>query len=180
MKRILFILFTAILVSCEKEALIIDADSPNFNRNKSLHLYNNSAFTGTAIAYYSENSIKSEIRYVNGKLEGVEQLWYPSGNLYSERIYKDGLKIGKHTGWWDNGHKKFEFIFNDAGEHHGIANDYFEDGTPYKLFHYQNGKEEGSQKMYKRNGDIRANYVVVYGERFGLIGLKKCDAVSTM
>ena len=41
-------------------------------------------------------------------------------------------------------------------------------------FHYKNGKEVGSQRLWKADGSIKANYEVVGGERFGLIGLKKC------
>jgi antitoxin component YwqK of YwqJK toxin-antitoxin module len=45
-------------------------------------------------------------------------------------------------------------------------------------FNYKNGKETGSQRLWKPDGSIKANYEVVNGERFGLIGLKKCYTVT--
>ena len=45
-------------------------------------------------------------------------------------------------------------------------------------FNYINGKEAGKQLLLKSNGNIKANYEVVNGERFGLIGLKKCYTVT--
>ena len=45
-------------------------------------------------------------------------------------------------------------------------------------FHYIDGKEVGSQKLWQEDGRIKANYEVKNGERFGLIGLKKCDPVQ--
>ncbi len=172
--------FFVVCFACDKELLIIDIDSSEVSYKQGLLFYKNVLFTGTAITYYSEKSVKSIYTNCDGKLNGKQLKYYLSGDLYSERFYSNGLKIGLHRGWWENRNLKFEFYFNDKGQHHGASNDYFEDGTPYKLFHYKFGKEEGGQKMFKPNGSLRANYVVVQGERFGLIGLKKCDAVSTM
>ena len=46
------------------------------------------------------------------------------------------------------------------------------------FFNYKKGKESGSQRLWKTDGSIKANYDVVNGERFGLIGLKKCYQVT--
>lgn len=181
MKKIICLFFIiSTIVSCKKETMVIDGGSKNISIKKGVFLYKNIAFTGVALFYYESKNLKKKCFYQKGKLHGKEIVWYDNGEIFSERHYKEGVKIGIHRGWWENGNKKFEFHFNDNGEHHGEANEWFVDGTPYKLFHYENGIEEGSQKMFKPNGNIRANYVVVAGERFGLIGLKKCDAVSTM
>lgn len=45
-------------------------------------------------------------------------------------------------------------------------------------FNYENGNENGRQQLWKVDGTIKANYEVVHSERFGLIGLKKCNNVS--
>lgn len=174
--HILFVLF----VSCKKETIVIHEGTKNITIKKGVLFYNNMKFTGKYLTYYQDHTKKAEIFYREGKKDGMEKIWFPNGILSSKREFSNGIKTGLHEGWWENGNKKFEFYFNESGQHHGAANDWFKDGTPYKLFNYVNGKEEGSQKMFKPNGDIRANYVVVSGERFGLIGLKKCDAVSTL
>ena len=43
----------------------------------------------------------------------------------------------------------------------------------FRDFNYINSKETGSQKLWYETGKIKANYEVINGERFGLIGLKK-------
>jgi len=110
--------------------------------------------------------------------EGLEKIWYVNSQLSSSRTYKEGVKVGSHKGWWENGNFKFDYLYNNKGEYSGKIMEWYPNGKLYKEFTYEKGKEEGSQKMWKLNGNIKANYVVINGERFGLIGLKKCDPVS--
>ena len=143
--------------------------------------YKGNPFTGELVAYFdAQKSIpKLSCAYVKGHKDGAEKIWHSNGVLSSERKYSNNVKVGIHKAWWSSGKKKFEYIFNDFGEYSGVLKEWFENGNLYREFHYSKGKEEGSQKMWKINGDIRANYVVRNGEIFGLIGMKKCDPVST-
>ena len=56
--------------------------------------------------------------------------------------------------------------------------EWYRNGQKAKEFHFTNGKEEGSQKMWESNGKLRANFITKNGERYGLIGLKKCYSVD--
>ena len=47
-------------------------------------------------------------------------------------------------------------------------------GNLFHLAHYKNGQEEGVQKLWYENGKIRANYIILNGKRFGLLGTKNC------
>ncbi len=109
---------------------------------------------------------------------GVEKLWYENGVLAQERFYRKGFKSGIHKGKWDNKQNKFEYHFNDKGEFHGIVKEWYKSGALYMSFNYLDGKENGIQKLWKLDGAVKANYEVVKGERFGLIGLKKCYSVT--
>ena len=181
MKNIAFIIiFIVVSNSCNHRELIVEGNSKDLSFEKNILLYKGKEYSGMLVVRYDTEDIKEERNYKNGLLHGNQIKRYVTGVIYSNRYYSKGVKIGIHKGWWLNGNKKYEFHFNSEGQHHGVSNEWFQDGTPFKLFNYKNGKEEGSQKMFKYNGDIRANYVVVKGDRFGLIGLKKCDAVSTM
>lgn len=181
MKYFHYILFLSLLaVSCTKNNVVIDENDTGLSQERGVLFFEGSPFSGTIEARFSDHHLKSQSHYRYGKLHGVQKKWYANRQLFSERNFQNGIKVGVHVGWWANGNKKYEFEFNDNGEHHGIANEWFENGQVFKQFNYQFGREEGSQKMYKPNGNLRANYVVVNGERFGLIGLKRCDAVSTM
>lgn len=171
------LLFSSCQDSLSKHVL---KDDKELKIENGILLYQENVFSGDVVAYTSKDIISYSCLYVNGKKQGEEKKWYTDGTLKMERYYDNGVKTRTHRGWWRNGNVKFVYQFNNKGQHDGIAYDYFIDGSPYRLFHYRKGKEEGSQKLYKPNGNIRANYVVVNGERFGLIGLKTCDAVSTM
>ena len=69
-------------------------------------------------------------------------------------------------------------IFNEKGEFHGVVKEWYKSGQIFRDFNYAEGKELGSQRMWKNDGTLKANYEVVNGERFGLIGLKKCYTVT--
>ncbi len=115
--------------------------------------------------------------YLNGVLHGICKKWYPNKKLLEERFYNHGKKNGKQNAYWKNGNKKFEFIAkNDAYE--GEMREYTFDGKLIHLATYANGQEEGTQKLWYDNGKIRANYVIINGKRYGLLGTKNCKNVS--
>jgi antitoxin component YwqK of YwqJK toxin-antitoxin module len=178
----LFFIFIFILLSCNKKDLVIDA-SENVSsivlKNRLLY-FKGKLLSGEIIAFYDADKTirKSSCFYLKGQKNGAEKKWHSNGQISSSRMYLKNVKVGSHKAWWSNGEKKFEYVFNDEGAYFGTLKEWFENGQLYREFNYVNGQEEGSQKMWKQNGNIRANYVVKNGERFGLIGMKKCDPVS--
>ena len=115
--------------------------------------------------------------YLNGKLNGVCKKWFPNKQLMEVRLYNNGKKHGKQVAFWANGNKRFEFIANnDATE--GELKEWTFNGKLFHVAHFKDGQEEGAQKMWYENGKIRANYVIVQGKRYGLLGTKKCKNVS--
>ena len=115
--------------------------------------------------------------FSNGQLDGKCKKWYPNKQLMEERWYADGKKNGKQLAYWENGKKRFEFIAkNDAYE--GELQEWSIDGKLTHLAHFKEGQEEGSQKLWYENGKIRANYTIINGKRYGLLGTKNCKNVS--
>lgn len=93
------------------------------------------------------------------------------------REFRNEMKNGRQVAYWDNGKKRFEFVaINDAYE--GELKEWDYNGKLFHLAHYINGQEEGVQKLWYENGKIRANYIVLNGRRFGLLGTKNCRNVS--
>ena len=127
---------------------------------------------------YNKEKIKTRSEYLNGKKEGYYKGWYPDGNKQFERFYKNGQKVGKHIGWYKNNKKKFEIQFNNKGNYNGFVKEWYINGNLSSFFNYLDGKENGSQMMWQPNGKVIANYFTKNGERFGLIGLKKCYSIS--
>jgi antitoxin component YwqK of YwqJK toxin-antitoxin module len=110
-------------------------------------------------------------------LNGLSVKWYDNKQVMEYREYRSGKKNGIQRAFWSNGNKRFEFVAkNDAYD--GELKEWSNKGHIFHLAHYSNGQEEGSQKMWYENGKIRANYVVVKGKRYGLLGTKNCKNVS--
>lgn len=115
--------------------------------------------------------------YSNGMLHGICRKWFPNKQLMEERHYSINKKHGNQMAYWENGNKRFEFIaLNDAYE--GELREWSFEGHLVHLANYVNGQEEGTQKLWYDNGKIRANYVIVQGKRYGLLGTKNCKNVS--
>ena len=115
--------------------------------------------------------------YVNGLLSGNQKKWFPNKQLMEERHYRQGKKNGKQIAYWPNGIKRFEFVAKDDG-YEGELREWSENGNLFHLANFVNGQEEGVQKMWYDNGKIRANYVILQGKRYGLLGTKNCKNVS--
>ncbi len=115
--------------------------------------------------------------YYNGLKEGASKKWYTDNKLKELRHYSSGQKNGKQIAFWKNGNKRFEYTAKkDAYE--GELKEWNSYGFLFHLAHYTNGQEEGSQKLWYDNGKIRANYVIISGKRYGLLGTKNCVNVS--
>ncbi len=137
-------------------------------------------YAGIVNEFYQDGSIKTQSEYFDGKRQGYFRGWYMSGNKWFDRYYHKGVKVDKHVGWFDvSGSLKFEYYFNDQGGYEGSVKEWYSNGKLAKHFNFKNGVEAGSQKLWKPNGNIKANFFTVEGERHGLIGLKNCVSVMS-
>ncbi|MEW4924767.1 hypothetical protein [Algibacter sp. 2305UL17-15] len=157
---------------------IVDVLDINLKLDNGILFYDEVPFKGILVSYYDPENLKSKIEYADGKKHGLETQWYRNGDKMIERFYREGFKTGIHKSWWQDGTQKFEYHFNEKGEFHGIVKEWYKNAQIFRDFNYVDGKELGSQRMWKNDGTIKANYEVVNGERFGLIGLKKCYTVK--
>lgn len=171
---------TLLAAACEfnPDIKTVDTLNENLKLENGILYYHNSRFEGILSSQYETGENLTRIEYKDGKKHGRELRWYKNADTLVERFYVEGYKTGVHKSWWPNGNLKFEFHFNEKGEHHGVMKEWYESGQPLKVFNFENGKEQGSQKLWKPDGSIKANYEVINGERFGLIGLKKCYTVT--
>ncbi len=179
MKTFFLFFLVLLFVSCKIENIEVVKEADYFLSLKNGVLsYADNPLTGATVSYFSDGSLKSKIQYHKGRKQGYEKHWFQDGNLSIIRFYNNGKKKGIHKAWWENRKLKFEYHFNEVGMYNGIVKEWYPSGNMLKFFNYKNGKQAGKQKMWADDGTIRANYEVVNGERFGLIGLKKCYQVN--
>ncbi|CAL2108574.1 conserved hypothetical protein [Tenacibaculum sp. 190524A02b] len=182
-KTLGIIVFLILFLSCikkSKEEQFVVSLTKGFKLKNGVLFYNEEAYTGVLLSFDKVNKTNNTSEYKEGKKHGKELKKYQNEVLAEERFYTKGNKSGVHKGWWKNGGLKFEYHFNTTGEYHGIVREWYKNGQPCKFFNYEEGKEKGSQQMWQPNGKLRANYIVKNGDRFGLIGLKKCYTVNTI
>lgn len=180
MRFLVFLLGSCLLLSsCGTEDLVVDKTDTQLELINGVLYYQNSPFEGLLISKYDDTSYKMKLQYIDGRKDGLEEQWYLNGEISQRRMYSQGVKIGNHLGWWEDGVQKFDYHFNEEGAYDGSRKEWYQNGQLVRDFNYANGKEIGSQRMWTDIGKIRANYEVKNGERFGLIGLKKCYTVKT-
>ncbi len=149
----------------------------NFSIKNNQVFLNEKEYSGFVLQLYENKDTATVEGYYKGFLSGVQKKWYPNKQLMEERYYLENQKNGKQIAYWENGNKKFQFVAkNDAYE--GEMKEWTFDGKLIHLATYKNGQEEGTQKMWYDNGKIRANYVIIEGKRYGLLGTKNCKNVS--
>ncbi len=173
--------FGLLCYTCVQESnnLVLHAQHNELVLNNGVLMYKGRPFNGMLLDHYSNGAKRMEVMYHDGRKHGNEIQWYDNGTVATTRNYLNGKKSGLHQGYWENGNYKFVYHFNSHGAYHGNIKEWYSSGALMRDFNYLNGKENGTQKMWMQNGKIRANYEVVNGERFGLIGLKKCYQVSS-
>lgn len=166
-----------LLSACRQNAVVQSVTRAD---DSTLHLYNGVLFqnekpyTGKVYSLKENNRDTSSIMYfADGKEDGEWKRWYDNGQLMENRFYRKGTKIGKLAQWWPDGKPKILYFF-ESGEYEGECKEWYADGKQAKIMHYIDGHESGSQKWWWEDGRIRANYVVINGERYGLSGLKQC------
>ena len=115
--------------------------------------------------------------YLNGKTEGISKKYYSKNHLMEIRDYSNGEKNGSQIAYWENGKKRFEYTAK-KDIYEGEMKEWNTDGSLYHLAHFKNGQEDGEQKFWYDNGKIKANYVILNGKRYGLLGTKNCKNVS--
>ena len=175
------IILVSVFTSCtnERNEVTVESSTDGLELVNGVLEFNKIPFSGRLINSFSKDKLKSEIFYTEGEKHGSEKFWFESGVLAQERFYINGFKSGMHRAWWSSNQPKFVYHFNNRGAFDGEVKEWYKTGQLYMSFNYKNGKEKGSQRLWKVDGTIKANYEVIHGDRFGLIGLKKCSNVST-
>lgn len=132
-------------------------------------------FSGYAVARQA-GRIVSRTPLLEGREHGRAVAWYPNGAKRFEKHYVHGNREGTHRGWWDNGRPQFVYRYvGDLFEGEQVA--FYRNGVRSELRHYTNGREEGQQRFWNDAGRVVANYAMVNGKRYGIVGRRDCVPV---
>ena len=164
-------------ISNEKMRLI-SADNPQISFENSGVFFQGKPFSGKLFSLdtLTQDTLKME-SYLKGNRHGIWVQYFPGHVLKECRTFEQGKKTGAFFQYFPTGKKQQEYHFQND-EYQGLAREWNENGVLIREMHYVAGHEEGSQKLFYDNGQVRANYVMKNGRRFGLLGTKNCVNVT--
>lgn len=131
---------------------------------------------------YNENNtnvINGVVYDIDEKpINGIYKTYYSNGSIKMEMRAKNGLPDGEGKFFDENGNIQFSGTFEN-GKINGKFYQYYEDGTVHNELNYNNGIQTGAQILYDNNGLISAEvmyqdnralagYVIIDGEKIAL------------
>jgi antitoxin component YwqK of YwqJK toxin-antitoxin module len=144
---------------------------------KGIYKQNDSPFTGIVYSLAETKDTIAVGSFLNGMENGEWRKYYSNRQLMERRYYSNGKKTGVYEGWWANGKKRLLYHFKN-GEYEGNCIDWSDKGSLVSSMNYVNGYESGLQQQFYENGKVKANYMMLDGRRYGLLGTKNCVNVS--
>jgi antitoxin component YwqK of YwqJK toxin-antitoxin module len=100
----------------------------------------------------ADGSKQTEQYWTNGTLHGPFRDWYENGQLANEGCYKHSKKHGKWVTWYEHGQVAAVEEFYLDGERHGTLIVRANDGTVTRKTTFLNGKLQGIDKHWYKNG----------------------------
>jgi antitoxin component YwqK of YwqJK toxin-antitoxin module len=174
-----FLVMAPVFFSCGSRGPEVVNASDNRLTSRAGILYRDTkTFTGEIFALNPGSGDTVQImNYLNGKEHGTWKKFFGRGKIQEIRRFDHGKKTGMYAVWWENGGLKLKYHFNED-EYEGICREWNEKGILIREMNYAKGHEDGAQKTFYDNGKVRANYVIVNGRRYGLLGTKNCVNAS--
>ncbi|GAB2816161.1 toxin-antitoxin system YwqK family antitoxin [Ferruginibacter profundus] len=158
--------------------LLLNTTDTGIKNKNGIIYFNQQVFSGVLYSLYpATTDTATKASYLNGKEHGIWVKYYPGGKLQEQREFNNGRKTGTLFTWWPSGHKQMYCLLKDD-EYEGVSREWTDSGVLVKEMNYHKGQEEGSQRWWYDNGKVRANYIIIRGRRYGLLGTKHCTNVS--
>ena len=168
-----------LFLSCQKKVLpVFDADLITLRAKKGEYWFEKQPFSGALLKLEPSNKDTVYIQsYRKGKKDGIWKKFYPQNHLKESRVFKMGSKEGTHIGYYLNGQMHYNFqLKNDV--YNGFKKEWLPSGDLIVFQNYINGYEQGPQQVWYPNGEVKNNYIVRNGRRYGLLGTKNCVNVK--
>ncbi|BBO32891.1 hypothetical protein PLANPX_2503 [Lacipirellula parvula] len=101
--------------------------------NDHIYLFNGLRFTGTAVEFYANGTLLSELHFEAGLQHGITREYHPAGTNKLEVPYVHGLRHGIEREWHDDGtvYREMEFAYDVLMNSRTLTRD----GTLLEEFH---------------------------------------------
>lgn len=164
-----------VIKSLEVPADTIDKSKLHYNRMTSIWTLDGKPFSGYAVNYFPDSTLRQKIGIVDGKKQHETTDYYPDGHIKFSVNYHQGKLHGEKKSWSAGPSPILLTHLNyHLGKAHGIQKKWYSTGEIFKILHLNLGKEEGLQQAFRKNGDLYANYEARAGRIFGLKRASLC------
>lgn len=155
--------------SLEVPSNTIEKSKLDYNPKNSLWTLNGMRYSGYALSYFRDGELAQKLGILNGKKQNDCTDWYPDGHTKFLSTYHQGKLHGVKKSWsMDGAHHLLTHYNYHLGKAHGSQKQWYNTGELYKVLNLQNGREEGLQQAFRKNGVVYANYEARAGRIFGL------------
>ncbi|WP_422359395.1 toxin-antitoxin system YwqK family antitoxin [Reichenbachiella sp.] len=154
-----------------KPTIEYDISDLFFDRKTSLWQFksDSSLVSGVVKEFFSNGTLKRVFGLYQGKKEGLLTVYFSNGQLKFEEHYENNKLHGEVKRWsLTNGYQLRALLNYKNGKLHGGQKKWFVTGELHKLMHMNEGKENGLQQAFRKNGVLYANYEAKNGRVFGL------------
>ena len=156
MKKLVFLIATLFMGSSFAQEIDLSKDSAlskNVTFKNGLYLYNELAYTGKYLVYYSSGLVKEELNIKGGLLSGDAIKYYENGAKMEVRHFENNLKFGLWASYSNSGTLTAEASYkNDKKD--GVWTIYSEKGAKLFKMEYTNGEKTGTWVQWDENGEM--------------------------
>ena len=140
------------------------------NQTSLWYLKSDSALlSGWIVKKQSNDSIELKFCLFKGEKDGILEAFYLNGQLKYLEHYRNNKLHGEVKRWTlENGYQLQAQLKYQDGKLHGEQKKWFPTGELHKLMHMKEGKEDGLQQAFRKNGVLYANYEARNGRTFGM------------
>jgi antitoxin component YwqK of YwqJK toxin-antitoxin module len=154
---------------------VVDQAELYFNNNNTTWTLDDQIFSGYAVSYYQDKTLKHKFGILNGKKHGESTRWYSDGGLKQSSFYQYGKLHGAKKAWSnDESHILISHLNYTTGKLDGVQKKWYPSGEIFKVLQLKMGEEDGMQKAYRKNGQLFANYEAKDGRIYGLKRASLC------
>ncbi len=158
---------------------LIEKSALEYNHKTSIWTLSGIPYSGFAVSYYPDNTLKEKFGILNGKKQDNFIQWYPDGHFKNVAAYDKGKLHGEKKIWsQDSAHVLIAHYKYHTGKPHGEQIKWYPTGELFKKMNLNRGKEEGLQQAFRKNGALYANYEAWEGRTFGLKKAKLCYSLE--
>jgi antitoxin component YwqK of YwqJK toxin-antitoxin module len=130
-KYLAVILFSLIVISCNRQKRVVEESYPDGSQKK--------------ICFYSGRGENRQLIR--------ETTYYPNGKLQMDGTYKNNQRDGQWIYWYENGSKWSEGFFKN-GKNDGKRLTYFQNGMVRYEAYYKYGSRVGTWKFFDERGKL--------------------------